>query len=124
MSQAEVYLWLRLRRDQLGVRFARQRPIGPYIADFYCHEAALVVEIDGRQHDQPEHRAHDAQRDRWMTARGLRVVRIAATELVRNTDSFAEWLGRVARERATERKPQAPPPASKTRPPPPRCGGG
>lgn len=67
LSLPEVILWQRLRRGQTGFRFRRQHPIGPFIADFYCHEVALVVEIDGRwTHD----RSYDRRRDDWMAARG------------------------------------------------------
>ena len=50
MTDAERKLWQAIRQNQLGARFRRQHPIGPYIADFACLEPMIVVEIDGGQH--------------------------------------------------------------------------
>src|SRR5438552_1797861 len=54
-TEAERRLWSLLRAKQMGhIRFRRQQPIGPYIADFFCSAAKLVVELDGDQHSRPE----------------------------------------------------------------------
>ena len=71
MTPTEAMLWERLRRNRLGVNFRRQQIIDGFIADFYCHAAALVVEIDGPVHD-PE---YDAERDRIFAGRGICVLR-------------------------------------------------
>jgi very-short-patch-repair endonuclease len=55
MTDSERKLWHHLRRDQLGVRFYRQRILGPYIVDFYSPLARLVVEVDGDHHYEPSH---------------------------------------------------------------------
>ena len=69
---AERVMWDRLRNRQLaGLKFRRQVPIGPYIADFLCKEAGLIVEFDGPNHDA----AYDAKRDGWLRAHGYRVLR-------------------------------------------------
>jgi very-short-patch-repair endonuclease len=47
----EIILWSRLRKNRLGSKFRRQHSIGPYIADFYCPEKTLIIEIDGSQHN-------------------------------------------------------------------------
>ncbi|MDE1979067.1 MAG: endonuclease domain-containing protein, partial [Betaproteobacteria bacterium] len=60
MTDAERLLWSRVRNGQLGSKFRRQVPIGPYIADFTCAAARLVVELDGGQHNECP---HDALRD-------------------------------------------------------------
>ena len=71
---AENRLWQRLRRRQLGrFRFRRQEPIGRYIVDFYCHQARLVVEVDGGIHERQ--REYDEVRTEWLEAHGYRVVR-------------------------------------------------
>ncbi len=63
-----------LRKRQLcGAKFRRQHNIGQFIVDFYCHEAKLVVELDGSVHQRQ--REKDADRDEWMTAIGLTVLR-------------------------------------------------
>jgi very-short-patch-repair endonuclease len=54
MTDVEKKLWYRLRRLPLGVRFRRQAPTGPFVADFACHDPKLIVELDGGQHSEPE----------------------------------------------------------------------
>lgn len=78
MTGAEAILWMRLRRNGLGVNFRRQQVIDGFIADFYCHSAALVIEADGSVHD-PE---YDAERDRIFAARGIRVLRFRNQDIV------------------------------------------
>ena len=75
MTRAEVLLWRHLSRRQLeGWKFSRQMPVvGPYICDFMCREARLVVELDGGQHDKRA--AQDAVRTRAIEADGYRVIR-------------------------------------------------
>ena len=73
MTDADVYLWIELKGQRLGVKFRRQAPIGPYSVDFVCHEKKLVVELDGSQHIAGP---HDQRRDRWLRRHGFRVLRI------------------------------------------------
>jgi very-short-patch-repair endonuclease len=70
MTGVELLLWSRLRRLQLGGhRFRRQAPIGPYIADFACFKARLLIEIDGPTHgDRVE---YDSRRTAWLVGRGF-----------------------------------------------------
>jgi very-short-patch-repair endonuclease len=70
-TSAEAMLWMRVRRNGLGVNFRRQQIIGGFIADFYCHSAALVIEADGPVHNLE----YDVERDRIFAARGIRVLR-------------------------------------------------
>lgn len=56
-----------------NAKFRRQHNIGRFIVDFYCHDARLVIELDGRIHDKQK--ARDAMRDDWMIASGLTVLR-------------------------------------------------
>ncbi len=85
-------LWALLRRSPAGVRFRRQHPIGPYVADFYCPTAKLVIEIDGMVHDTAEAAARDRERDEFMRGLGLAIVRIAAREVLANPAAAAESL--------------------------------
>ena len=95
MSIPERTLWKLLRRKNItGLRFRRQHPLGPYIADFYCHEAAMVVEIDGQSHSGVR-KEHDDRRDRWMAERGLTIVRFTASEMTRDPDSVASTILRI-----------------------------
>jgi very-short-patch-repair endonuclease len=74
MTDAERLLWSRLRRRQVhGLRFRRQHPIGPFIADFACTQAGLIIELDGGQHVQA--RDKDAARTRWLKQSGYHVLR-------------------------------------------------
>jgi very-short-patch-repair endonuclease len=73
-TEAERRLWQRLRRRQMnGFKFRRQRPIGRYVCDFVCLEAAVVVELDGSQHVTQSR--YDDQRDAFLRSNGFRVLR-------------------------------------------------
>lgn len=77
MTNAEVLLWRALRNRGLdGLKFRRQVPIGPFIADFACVDRRLIVELDGRPHDEPEQQLHDRKRDAWFETSGWRVLRL------------------------------------------------
>jgi very-short-patch-repair endonuclease len=98
MTDAEERLWYNLRRHGLsGYKFRRQHPLGSYILDFYCAKAGLVVEVDGGQHIESEKAIQDAKRTRYLTARGLRVLRFTNLEVLLETDavlnSVLEALG-------------------------------
>jgi very-short-patch-repair endonuclease len=64
------------------LKFRRQHPLGPYVADFYCASAKLVVEVDGESHSMGDRPSHDARRDRWLKEQGLRVIRIDAADVM------------------------------------------
>ncbi|TMJ61204.1 MAG: endonuclease domain-containing protein, partial [Alphaproteobacteria bacterium] len=94
MTDAERVLWRELRRNGLGWRFRRQFPIPPYIVDFACLEARLVIEADGGQHNRPgEHDPRDAD----LRAQGWRVLRFWNNEILENRggvlERIAEALG-------------------------------
>ena len=93
MTPPEVMLWSRLRaRQPGGPRIRRQHPIGPYVADFYCADARLVIEIDGwgpNMGDAPE---RDARRDVWMAEQGLTVVRYPAAEVLADLTGVADGI--------------------------------
>lgn len=76
LTDAETILWSRLQRKQLhGYRFQRQLPIGPFIADFACRSAKLVIELDGATHSTADERDADAQRTAYLEAQGWGVIR-------------------------------------------------
>ena len=95
MTLPEVLLWQRLRWRPAGLKFRRQHPAGPYVLDFYCHEARLIVEVDGMAHDSEEAAMHDNGRDAALTAKGLRVFRIAAADVLRDADGAAADIIRL-----------------------------
>ena len=91
MTEAERVLWRRLRRQQLlDARFRRQVPIGPYIADFACLKARLVIEIDGGQH--VEAAAYDARRDAFLKREGFTVLRFWNNDVLARVASVMEAI--------------------------------
>ena len=79
MSPPEVLLWARLRvRNPELPNFRRQHPISPYIADFYCSAARLIIEVDGSAHGGDAQIVDDELRDRYLQKLGYRVLRISA----------------------------------------------
>jgi very-short-patch-repair endonuclease len=93
MSPPEVRLWALLRRSPGGVGFRRQHPIGPYVTDFYCPAAKLVIEIDGLIHDFTIER--DQKRDEYIRGLGLKIIRIPASEVMADALSIADGLVRL-----------------------------
>ena len=84
-TDAERKLWGALRGSRLaGVKFRRQVPIGPFVADFCCEQCKLVIEVDGGQHAESVARGH--QRTEWLGARGYRVLRFWNNEVLENMD--------------------------------------
>jgi cyclase len=86
MTPSELLLWERLKGKQLGFKFRRQHPIGQYIADFYCHKAQLVVEIDGGYHLNHDQIEYDLHRDDTMNSLGLRVLRYPNGKVLNQID--------------------------------------
>src|ERR1700730_18659201 len=83
MSPPEVIVWEMSRANRLdGIRFRRQHPIGPYILDFYCSAAQLAVEVDGAGPDIAERVQRDERREAWLARQGIKVLRIAARDIL------------------------------------------
>ena len=89
---AEVKLWKCFRAKNLGYAFRRQYPILNYIADFYCKQLNLVVEIDGNSHFSADAQERDAERDRQMKAIGLNVIRVDDGEVRKDAERIANWI--------------------------------
>ncbi|WP_374587657.1 endonuclease domain-containing protein [Novosphingobium sp.] len=92
MSLPEGLLWQQLRGRPRGVKFRSQHPIGSVVVDFYSAKHRLVVEIDGISHDMGDKPLHDVQRDAWLSSLGNTIVRIAATDVLRNPEAVAESI--------------------------------
>ncbi|MCH8191413.1 MAG: DUF559 domain-containing protein [Chloroflexi bacterium] len=89
----EMRLWRLLRAGQIGgAKFRRQHPIGPYFADFYCHRAKLVVELDGGGHAEDAQSEADARRTAWLQHRGLRVLRFWDNDVLQNPEGVLERI--------------------------------
>jgi very-short-patch-repair endonuclease len=77
-TRAEDLLWQQVRAGRFhGYKFKRQVPIAPYIVDFLCAAAKVVVELDGAPHDDPKQKAHDEARDAFLRGQGFRVLRFS-----------------------------------------------
>ena len=99
LTDAEQLLWSRLRRKQmLGIQFYRQKPIGPYIVDFYAPAVKLVIEADGMQHLQEEQREYDTERDAFLYENGLLVLRFDNRQVLSETDAVIDIIFRVCEE--------------------------
>jgi very-short-patch-repair endonuclease len=96
-SPPESLLWRQLRERPRGLKFRRQHPFGPFIADFYCPAVKLVVEVDGDSHDMGNRPAEDARRERWLREQGLRVIRFNAADVMKDVGSAVTEILRVAR---------------------------
>lgn len=95
MTDAEQLLWSRLRRKQLnGVQFYRQKPLGPYIVDFFAPSAGLVVEVDGSQHAGADHLERDRVRDQCLADEGLLVLRFNNRQVLLEIDSVLERIAK------------------------------
>ena len=97
MTRNEGALWQRLRAGRLnGLHFRRQQVMFGFIADFFCHAARLVVEVDGGVHEAQ--REYDAERDRILTAHGLRILRVTNTDVATDLPHVLARILTAARE--------------------------
>ncbi|ATQ67162.1 MULTISPECIES: endonuclease domain-containing protein [Methylosinus] len=98
-TSAEKTIWGRLRNRSLGgFKFVRQEPIGPFIADFVCRDAKLIVVIDGETHSSAEEIAADARRTAFLNAEGYRVIRFTNQYVYKNAEAVAEAVLCALRE--------------------------
>ncbi len=103
MAPAEVVMWEMLRAGRLnGWKFARQVPIGPYIADFAARREKLVIEIDGRSHDHTV--AHDQRREAFLTGLGYTILHISNAAVTTDRDSIARHIDHLMRSLAPATK--------------------
>ncbi|NVO03510.1 MAG: endonuclease domain-containing protein [Bacteroidetes bacterium] len=88
MTKAELVLWEKLRKNQLnGFRFKPQHPIKWYIADFYCHKAKLVIEVDGEIHNTIKNKEYDKNRMYELEQVGLTIIRFTNQEVLNDIDT-------------------------------------
>ena len=93
MTDSERKLWSRLRGEQIrDVQFYRQKPLGPYIVDFYASKAKIVIEVDGSQHMEEGVRQKDAQRDKYLKNQNLSIFRFNNLQVSRESDSVVEVI--------------------------------
>ncbi len=93
MTEAEKTLWARLRRQQIsGFKFRNQHPIDIYIADFYCHERKLVIEVDGSIHDIPEISEKDKNKTAELERHGIKVLRFTNYDIFTHIDDVIDSI--------------------------------
>jgi len=103
-TTAEELLWQRVRGNGIaGFKFRRQQVIEGFIVDFFCHQAKLVVELDGDVHDTKEQKLKDAQRRVVFEARGLAELRFRNKEIFENTDGVIAAITATVRGRLTKK---------------------
>lgn len=103
-TREEKHLWYDFL-SRYEIRFQRQKSIDNYIADFYCHKAKLVVELDGSQHYTEDGRHDDELRTEVLEEYGLRVIRITNKQIKTNFRGVCRYIDRVVEEiMSTENK--------------------
>ncbi|MDY6399345.1 MAG: endonuclease domain-containing protein [Synergistales bacterium] len=94
MTKQECHLWYCFLKNH-KVKFYRQRPIGSYVADFYCRNLKLVIEIDGNQHTNKENIKYDRVRSEYLNSLGLRVLRFTNYEIEHNFEAVCAKINSV-----------------------------
>ena len=102
MTKEERLLWYDFLRTH-PVRFARQKVLGKYIADFYSAEAKLIIELDGSQHYENGTVEKDTERTAFLETYGLRVIRIPNNEVSRNFRGVCEYIDTVVNQSLSQK---------------------
>jgi len=111
LTPPEARLWVALRRlREDGFHFRRQVPFRQYVLDFACHTHRIAVEVDGRQHGDPERARHDANRDAVLAHEGYRTLRFAASDVLVNLEGVVAAIRLALAE-------NPPPPVAARHPP-------
>src|ERR1051326_269847 len=100
-----MWMWLRDRRFS-AYKFRRQHPYPPHVLDFFCLEAMLNIEVDGGHHGSPEQRLKDSERDAWLEARGMKVLRFWNARLRREKQVIRDLIWAALQERAPQPMPR------------------
>ena len=98
MTKEERHLWYDFLKDH-PVRFLRQKVIDSYIVDFYCHDARLILELDGSQHYEKDAAARDELRTKDLEKRDLMVVRLPNNAVMENFSGVCEYIDRIIKIR-------------------------
>ena len=97
MTKEERHLWYDFLRSY-PIRFLRQKVIGDYIVDFYCHEARLIIELDGSQHYEEKGMLKDKIRTEKIESRNLIVIRIPNNQINKNFEGVCEYIDFIVKE--------------------------
>lgn len=99
MTQAETKLWEFLRTKPGGFKFRRQHPLGIYIADFFCYQLKLVIEVDGRIHERAAIRQADTERQKLIEADGIKVMRFTNDQVLTNIEAVIKTISAYCNEK-------------------------
>lgn len=99
MTLPEVMLWKALRTRPGGFKFRRQHPAGPFVLDFYCVAARLVIEVDGWGHDSADAQKRDQARSAFLRSQGLATLRVPAKVVLEDIERAVLRIEQVCRER-------------------------
>lgn len=99
MTLPEVLLWQHLRGKPQGVKFRKQHPVGDFSLDFYCADKRLGIEVDGVAHNMGDNPARDVRRDAVLKKMGIDIVRIPASEILRDVVGAADAIVRLCADR-------------------------
>ena len=103
MTKEESKLWYQFLRHY-NPRFHRQYVIGRYIADFYCHQVKLVVELDGSQHCSPEEIEYDQKRTEFLQSQGLTVLRFSNSDVMRQFEAVCNVIDKTIKQTLSSNK--------------------
>ncbi|QEL21689.1 endonuclease domain-containing protein [Bosea sp. F3-2] len=94
LTEPEKRLWMLLRKrlPQAGTHFRRQVPLGPYIADFVCFGAKLIIEVDGDQHGFKTALRYDARRSTWLETQGFNVLRFTNRQIMTEAEMVLDTI--------------------------------
>ena len=98
MTRQEKHLWYDFLRHY-PVKIYKQRIIDDFIADFYCHSARLVIELDGSQHCDPQEMEYDRKRTAFLQQQGLMVLRVSNRDVSERFRGVCEYIDRTVQER-------------------------
>ncbi|WP_245442523.1 endonuclease domain-containing protein [Methylobacterium terrae] len=108
LTRAEALFWSQVRAGRLsGHKFKRQVPITPYIVDFLCPSARLIVELDGEPHETAERRKRDAARDAWLRGQAFEMMRFSNDAFLGNPQLALDAVLAAVERRITTSQPNA-----------------
>jgi very-short-patch-repair endonuclease len=95
-TRAEFLLWRYLKNSQMGgYKFRRQHGIGPFIVDFFCPRAGLVIEVDGATHSSPSEKEYDKNREDYLRKLKLKIIRFNNAEVYQTPDVVLQKIALV-----------------------------
>ena len=97
MTKEERHLWYDFLRTY-PIRFARQKVLGEYIADFYCAQAKIVIELDGSQHYDKNNLDRDTERTSFLESYGLKIIRIPNNKVSSNFQGVCEYIDHTVKQ--------------------------